>query len=157
MLREALDDDGGDGLVDAEVGAGAGGEGVEGRKEGRKKRVSFFFFFVVRKPLSSETGRKRTLKLPTTTHRLANCSENLRMVSSVLTSGSAVVAAVGVFFLKKNSSFKKEEELRTKKEGVERKKKRERKKKQRQQNALVRAVPPRLCELRSASLRVLQG
>lgn len=46
VLGEALDDDGGDGLVDAEVGAGAG-EGRErrGRKGGREKRVSFFFFF----------------------------------------------------------------------------------------------------------------
>jgi hypothetical protein len=45
VLREALDDDGGDGLVDAEVGAGAVVFflGAEERRR-RKTRVRFFSF-----------------------------------------------------------------------------------------------------------------
>ena len=81
VLCEALDDDGGDGLVDAEVGAGAvvgwlvGGEGGGGGGSGKKdKRFLVFFFPVVvvvvenklaaatrekKKPSFHETGKSR--------------------------------------------------------------------------------------------------
>lgn len=60
VLREALDDDGGDGLVDAEVGAGAVVFflGAEERRR-RKTRVRFFLF---RSPPSSEPSEASEAK-----------------------------------------------------------------------------------------------
>ena len=112
VLCEALDDDGGDGLVDAEVGAGAVGSfwegwGGVGWWGGRRKETKFLSFPVVKRTRRGLERKETTLLRPSSSlsssrkletkrkqlfssYRFANCSENLRMVSSVLTSGSAV-------------------------------------------------------------------
>ena len=82
VLGQALDDDGGDGLVHAEEGVGAMEWSGGGGRNGEMVRAQRVFFFPSAAPL---TGQARPHSFPQApTHRLAHCSENLRIISTVL-------------------------------------------------------------------------